>query len=216
MEVAVSDANEKLDAILGKGKWKLAENILVVEGKVSDEQRRKMEVFLTYTGQSIQLVEEQALEVSSEQPGTPDMGNAIRNGLQMMLSQRAKGIRTYGQPIEDAGLSADALCEHAQQEMADGLVYVSQLREAIQHEITDAVDSFAAQLFEIVDNESKSQEMRLAIIRDMLLVCNTKRCITMYVQQSQLEEFNRTEGNLLQLSRVQDAFVFKIPLKVTL
>jgi hypothetical protein len=52
---------------------------------------------------------------------------SVAMGTAMMLSQREKGMEKYGQPIEDANLSALELVEHAAQEAADGLVYISEL-----------------------------------------------------------------------------------------
>lgn len=52
-------------------------------------------------------------------------------GLAVMQSQREKGVEKYGQPIEDAKLTAGELVVHAQQEMADGLVYTSMLGKRV-------------------------------------------------------------------------------------
>lgn len=60
-------------------------------------------------------------------------------GLGAMLSQREKGVEKYGQPIEEANLTAGELVEHAQQEMADGLVYTSMLAKKVL-ELEEEVD----------------------------------------------------------------------------
>ena len=57
---------------------------------------------------------------------------SVAMGTAMMLSQREKGMEKYGQPIEDANLSALELVEHAAQEAADGLVYISELPAKVQ------------------------------------------------------------------------------------
>ena len=57
---------------------------------------------------------------------------SVAMGTAMMLSQREKGIEKYGQPIEDANLSTLELIEHAAQEAADGLVYISELPAKVQ------------------------------------------------------------------------------------
>lgn len=56
---------------------------------------------------------------------------SIALGTAAMLSQREKGVEKYGQPIEDAKLTAGELVVHAQQEMADGLVYTSMLGKRV-------------------------------------------------------------------------------------
>lgn len=56
---------------------------------------------------------------------------SVALGTAAMLSQREKGATKYGQSIEDANLSASELVEHAQQEMADGLVYTSMLAKRV-------------------------------------------------------------------------------------
>lgn len=205
-------SDEKLDAILGKGKWRVVDKTaLIYNGKLNSEQRRKLEVLVTYTGEPLELREE-APAVESPNALTIEHGTAIATGLHAMILQRAKGLEKYGVAIEDAGLSADELCEHAQQEMADGLVYVSELRQQIKRDIGKAVGEHSANVLAIVDDESKSQEMRLAIIREMLLThSNGARTTVMYAQQSQLEQ---RDTNLLTLSRARN-FPFLTALKVT-
>lgn len=58
----------------------------------------------------------------------PDLlPESVALGTAAMLDQREKGIAKYHKPIEAANLSARELVIHAQQEMADGLVYTSML-----------------------------------------------------------------------------------------
>lgn len=203
---------DKLDTIFGAGKWKRDEDgVLVVAAKMTQDQCNKLHVLSTYSGQDFE-VRVEPVPVAQLPDAYEIGGKAIHAGISMMLAQRAKGLEKYGVAIEDAGLSADELCEHAQQEMADGLVYVSELRQQIKRDIGKAVGEHSANVLAIVDDESKSQEMRLAIIREMLLThSNGARTTVMYAQQSQLEQ---RDTNLLTLSRARN-FPFLTALKVT-
>lgn len=71
---------------------------------------------------------------------------SIAIGTAAMLSQREKGVEKYGQPIEEAKLSARELVEHAQQEMADGLVYTSMLGKRVA-ELEEDLNTAMLRLF---------------------------------------------------------------------
>lgn len=59
-------------------------------------------------------------------------GRAIADATRVMVSQRNKGINKYGVTIEDAGLNAVQLLQHAREEAADLSVYLAQLEQTLQ------------------------------------------------------------------------------------
>lgn len=71
-------------------------------------------------------------------------------GLAAMLSQREKGVEKYGQPIEDAKLTAGELVVHAQQEMADGLVYTSMLGKRVA-ELEEDLRTASLRLYAVME-----------------------------------------------------------------
>lgn len=203
----------KLLEIFPDGNFDYDNGLITIVGAYTEQQSQAIAALATYTGEdfAVQQIEPvyQDLPVANHFPN----GRAIEIGYDCMVMQRVKGVGKYGTTIEDADLSAIDLANHAQQEAADGLVYTSMLGEAIERDIAAAVAAMQAEVLAVAQDESKSDEMRLAIITE-LVKGTPLRCATMYVQQSQLEEYNRTNGNLLQLSRVRDSHVFKTPVKV--
>ena len=82
---------------------------------------------------------------------------SVAMGTAMMLSQREKGMEKYGQPIEDANLSALELVEHAAQEAADGLVYISELPAKVQA-LLDRIAELEGALIESNNTSLAAQE----------------------------------------------------------
>ena len=82
---------------------------------------------------------------------------SVAMGTAMMLSQREKGMEKYGQPIEDANLSALELVEHAAQEAADGLVYISELPAKVQA-LLDRIRVLEGSLIEANNTSLAAQE----------------------------------------------------------
>ena len=89
---------------------------------------------------------------------------SVAMGTAMMLSQREKGIEKYGQPIEDAKLSALELVEHAAQEAADGLVYISELPAKVQA-LMDRIAELEGALI-ASNNDLMRAQGHLILIRD--------------------------------------------------
>lgn len=56
----------------------------------------------------------------------PREGTAIESAKRAMLAQREKGMKKYGVPIEDSGLSPLDLILGAQEEVADAAVYLAE------------------------------------------------------------------------------------------
>lgn len=141
-------------------------------------------------------------------------GRAIARVVAILIGQREKGIVRYGVPVEDAPLSSAEWIKHAQEEAADFLVYSVRIEETIEHERKQAVAELAAAIANIADATHLNEDIRVAMIREE---CDKHfygvRCHTMYAQQSQLEEFNRTGANLLSISRTS-VFPFTTALKV--
>ena len=75
---------------------------------------------------------------------------SIALGTAAMLSQREKGVEKYGQPIEDAKLTAGELVVHAQQEMADGLVYTSMLGKRVA-ELEEDLRTASLRLYAVME-----------------------------------------------------------------
>ena len=88
---------------------------------------------------------------------------SVAMGTAMMLSQREKGMEKYGQPIEDANLSALELVEHAAQEAADGLVYISELPAKVQA-LLDRIAELHDKLIE-ANNTTLAAQAHLIAIR---------------------------------------------------
>ena len=84
------------------------------------------------------------LEIADLLPESVALGTAA------MLDQREKGIAKYHKPIEAANLSARELAEHAQQEMADGLVYTSMLVKKVL-ELEEDLNTASLRLFFAMD-----------------------------------------------------------------
>ena len=87
---------------------------------------------------------------------------SVAMGTAMMLSQREKGMEKYGQPIEDANLSALELVEHAAQEAADGLVYISELPAKVQA-LLDRIYKLEGKLVEANNDLMRAQGHLFAI-----------------------------------------------------
>ena len=97
---------------------------------------------------------------------------SVAMGTAMMLSQREKGMEKYGQPIEDANLSALELVEHAAQEAADGLVYISELPAKVQA-LLDRITELHDKLIE-ANNTALAAQAHLILIRDAYMSgCNS-------------------------------------------
>ena len=94
---------------------------------------------------------------------------SVAVGTAMMLSQREKGMEKYGQPIEDANLSALELVEHAAQEAADGLVYISELPAKVQA-LLDRIAELEGKLIE-ANNTSLAALEHLIAIRQTYKSC---------------------------------------------
>ena len=56
---------------------------------------------------------------------------SIAQAATVMLDQRDKGIRKYGMSVEVAKLTARQWANHAEQELADGAVYMTRVQTAL-------------------------------------------------------------------------------------
>lgn len=134
-------------------------------------------------------------------------GRYIAESTLKMVQQRDKGIAKYGGPLEDMQLTTAELIEHAQQEMADGNVYLAALRDAHIREskmahaagVTEVLTVVTATLESIQD---KSADIQLAYLKDVLAHYKPfTNSHVLYVQPSQFVDWQATESNLLTLSR---------------
>lgn len=139
-----------------------------------------------------------------------DLGDAITRGLHVMRDQREKGIAKYGQCIEDAPVTVEELIRHSQEEMADGLVYTSQLHEAFQRRLVEERTNLVADVLNIL---STGANMDIKCAQITALVVLPPVWHTLYVQPSQFDNFRCADLNLLTLNRSK-AFPFTQPMMV--
>lgn len=145
---------------------------------------------------------------------------SIAASIDVMLAQRMKGINQYGVSIEDAGLAAGELLAHAREEAADTAVYLSQLAVALREDqrrvYRETVALFQAHMAAV---KHLRDDLRMDYLHeqlnDMAALASPPECIVMYAQASAVQEWKRTNANLLSLSRTS-AFPFNVPIKVML
>lgn len=125
-------------------------------------------------------------------------GDAIHAGVEVMRDQRVKGIKRYGVSIEMAPLSIEQLIRHAQEEMADGLVYTTQLNVSLRRRLEDERANIVAEVLRILDTGAN---MDIKCAQISALAKDVPNWRTMYVQPSVLEDYWRTGSNLLTLHR---------------
>lgn len=153
------------------------------------------------------------MEAKDKGPLVADItGRCIAGAVGVMIEQRAKGQIKYGVSIEDAPLNTDQLLRHLQEELADGAVHLQRLIELIEAERAE----WASSLLELLGADAHD-DLKLEMVRDFAQTSGGRATqgLVMYVQPSQLEEFNRTNANLLTLSR-SNTFPFTQKVKVTL
>lgn len=139
-----------------------------------------------------------------------NLGQAINRGVHVMIDQRNKGIAKYGQPIEDAPLTVEELIRHAQEEMADGLVYTSQLHDAFNARIAEERTCIIADVLNILSTGA-NMDIKCAQIAALAVVPPLWH--TLYVQPSQFDNFRCDDLNLLTFNR-NKVFPFTQPIMV--
>lgn len=139
-----------------------------------------------------------------------NLGQAINRGVHVMVDQRNKGIAKYGQPIEDAPVSVEQLIRHAQEEMADGLVYTSQLHDAFEARIIEERANLVTDVLQILSTGA-NMDIKCAQINALAVLPPVWH--TLYAQPSQFDQFRIDKNNLLQLSRSK-VFPFTQPIMV--
>lgn len=127
-----------------------------------------------------------------------NLGQAINRGVHVMVDQRNKGIAKYGQPIEDAPVTVEQLIRHAQEEMADGLVYTSQLHDAFEARLIEDRTNLIADVLTILSTGA-NMDIKEAQISSLVLIPPVWSVL--YAQPSQFDVFRCDRNNLLQLSR---------------
>lgn len=139
-----------------------------------------------------------------------DHGFAIESATAMMVKQREKGICKYGVSIEAANLSVPALIQHAREEAVDLSVYLAQLEETNKNMASDVR---AALVDELLAHPmlKLTKEQRVVLAG---LTCSAN-AVTLYVQPSELAEWQATDRNLLTVSR-NNTFPFTLPLTMVM
>lgn len=125
------------------------------------------------------------------------------HGISILIINTPAPVVVEPSPAPD--VISEILAEHHQ-------VCATRLQEVMVQERERAVAEFAAEIQAVLHDQNVGRTFKLQMIQD-IVNGGTVQCLRMYVQQSQLEEFNRTNANLLTLSR-SNAFPFTTPLKV--
>ena len=87
-----------------------------------------------------------------------NIGEAGMKGMGVILSQRKKGVDKYGQTIEECNYTPEQLIAGAAEELADGLVYIS---EAIRR--VERAPKLYVRLQDLIDMQGASHVATLAV-----------------------------------------------------